>query len=82
MSEEATITSKGQITIPHIFRQRFGLKEGMKVVFTQENNEIILFPKYKNPLQRMMELRKQHRFTEEDIQKMILESKKSWSKVE
>ena len=82
MQEEVTISSKGQVTIPKPFREKFGLEEGTKVVFMQENNEIVLFPKYKNPLKRMMELRQQLRFTEKDIQEMISDSKNAWSKIE
>jgi AbrB family looped-hinge helix DNA binding protein len=40
----ATITSKGQITIPKKFRVKYpGLVPGAKVTITLEDNEIIVF---------------------------------------
>lgn len=45
---EATITSKGRITIPRIVRERLGLHPGSKVVFTHgKNGEIVITPKAK-----------------------------------
>lgn len=43
----STITKKGQITIPLILRDVFGLKEGAKVFFETQNGQeaIILKPK-------------------------------------
>lgn len=39
---EATITSKGQITIPKEIRERFGLKKSDKVKFEVEGDRVIL----------------------------------------
>ncbi|MDP2951205.1 MAG: AbrB/MazE/SpoVT family DNA-binding domain-containing protein [bacterium] len=43
----STITKKGQITIPLVLRDIFGLKEGAKVFFEAQNDKkaIILKPK-------------------------------------
>ncbi len=38
----AKISSKGQITIPIEIRRKLGLKEGDKVVFVEQNNNVIL----------------------------------------
>ncbi|GHV19414.1 AbrB family transcriptional regulator [Clostridia bacterium] len=38
----ARISSKGQVTIPIEIRRRLGLKEGDKVVFTEQNDNIVL----------------------------------------
>ncbi|NMA12764.1 MAG: AbrB/MazE/SpoVT family DNA-binding domain-containing protein [Chloroflexi bacterium] len=43
--ELAKITAKGQITIPIAVRRQLGLKEGDKILFVKQGNEIIL----KNP---------------------------------
>jgi len=40
----ATITSKGQVTIPQEVRQRLGLKQGDQVAFIVENGVTILKP--------------------------------------
>lgn len=44
MSTRATITSKGQITIPQEVRQRLGLKQGDQVVFVNENGMTVMKP--------------------------------------
>jgi AbrB family looped-hinge helix DNA binding protein len=42
----ASMTSKGQITVPVDFRKKYGLKAGVQVRFIEgENGEIILRPK-------------------------------------
>jgi len=38
----AKISIKGQITIPIEIRRKLGLKEGDKVVFVEQNNNVIL----------------------------------------
>jgi AbrB family looped-hinge helix DNA binding protein len=79
--EEAKITSKGQITIPKSIRNALGLQTGGKVVFIRENDEVIMLSKIKSPLKRMLELRKEIRFSKKEIEEMIKESKKEWSKL-
>jgi antitoxin PrlF len=77
--EEAKLTSKGQITIPKTIRTALGLKAGEKVVFIRENREVIMIPKTKEPLKELEKIRKEvPLFTEEEIKRMIKESKK-WS---
>lgn len=44
MSTRATLTSKGQITIPQEVRQRLGLKQGDQVVFVTENGMMVMKP--------------------------------------
>jgi len=83
MSIEATVTSKGQITIPKKVRKELGLKAGKKVVFILEGKRVIVLPKVKDPLKRLEELRKEIHFTRQEIQEMMKESKKGWrSKLE
>ncbi|MBI4895661.1 MAG: AbrB/MazE/SpoVT family DNA-binding domain-containing protein [Candidatus Aenigmarchaeota archaeon] len=79
MQEEATLTSKGQVTIPKQIREHFGLKEGNKIVFIEKANEIVIRPKIENALQKLKELRKTMKIDESEIDKMIEESKKDWS---
>jgi antitoxin PrlF len=38
----ATVTSKGQVTVPIEIRNRLGLKEGDRLAFINESGEIIL----------------------------------------
>jgi antitoxin PrlF len=44
MNTRATITSKGQVTIPQEVRQRLGLKQGDQVAFIVENGVTVLKP--------------------------------------
>lgn len=44
MTRKATLTSKGQITIPQEVRQRLGLKRGDQVEFVAENGRTIIRP--------------------------------------
>ena len=44
MSTRATVTSKGQITIPQEVRHRLGLKQGDQVVFVTENGATVMKP--------------------------------------
>lgn len=44
MKAVATITSKGQVTIPQRIRERLGLKEGDRVAFVVENGVTTLEP--------------------------------------
>ncbi|MBS3814813.1 AbrB/MazE/SpoVT family DNA-binding domain-containing protein [Candidatus Bipolaricaulota bacterium] len=81
MSEKATVTKKGQVTIPKKIRDKLGLEEGMKVTFQLKGKEAILLPEVENPLQELRELRKEVNFSEEEIQGMIEESKEEWSKI-
>lgn len=44
MKNTATITSKGQVTIPQEVRRRLGLKQGDQVTFEIENGHTVLKP--------------------------------------
>ncbi|MGC8812479.1 MAG: AbrB/MazE/SpoVT family DNA-binding domain-containing protein [Candidatus Aenigmatarchaeota archaeon] len=80
--EEAKLTSKGQITIPKSIRTALGLKPGKSVIFIQEDREVTMIPKVKEPLKELERIRKEvPLFTEKEIKRMIKESKKEWSKL-
>lgn len=40
--ELAKVTSKGQVTIPIDIRKKLGIKEGDKILFVEEGNQIIM----------------------------------------
>ena len=46
MSSSSTISSKGQIVIPANLRKRYGLKEGMSIVFQEEKGRLVLEPSH------------------------------------
>ena len=57
----ATVTSKGQITIPQPVRQRLGLKTGDRVSFVFEaDGRVVLRPK-RIPFERLMGILKDFR---------------------
>ena len=45
---QSAITVKGQVTIPISLRKKFGLRQGDKVVFREEDNKIYLLPVQEN----------------------------------
>ena len=44
MTEEAYVSSKGQLVVPAGIRRRFGIKPGTRVNFVEENGRIIFQP--------------------------------------
>jgi antitoxin PrlF len=42
MTDIATVTSKGQVTVPIAVRKRLGLKEGDRLAFVNQGGEIII----------------------------------------
>lgn len=38
----ATVTRKGQVTIPKTIRERLGVKDGEKIVFVLRGDEVVL----------------------------------------
>ena len=81
MQEEATVTSKGQVTIPNEIRKSLGLKKGEKIIFIERSGEVIIRHKIKNPMKGLESLRKQLPvISRKEIDRMIKEGKKGWSK--
>lgn len=80
--QESTITSKGQVTIPKEIRKSFGMNQGERIQFVEKNGELVIRPKIKDPVSKLRKLRKEIRFTEKQIDEMIKESKREWSKIE
>ena len=42
--QQSAITVKGQVTIPVSLRKKFGLKQGDRVLFKEEDNRIYIQP--------------------------------------
>ena len=43
-TETAYVTSKGQVVVPARLRRKFGIKEGTRLNFTEENGRIVVQP--------------------------------------
>lgn len=80
MGEEATVTSKGQVTLPKKIREELGLEAGKKLSFILRGKEVVVLPKPEEPLEDLRKLRGEMSFSEEEIRGMIRESKEKWSK--
>lgn len=83
--EEATVTSKGQITIPKPIREQLHLGTGSKVLFIQEDRRIVLQLKAKNAFQGLLALRKSLKqqgklFSAKELEALRQQGKREWSK--
>ena len=78
VTETASVTSKGQVTIPKNIREKLGIESGSKGNFILKEGEAVMLPKSENPLEEMKELRSEITFTGEEIDSIIEESKKAW----
>jgi AbrB family looped-hinge helix DNA binding protein len=80
LAEEATMTSKGQITVPKRIREKLGLEAGKKVRFILRGGEIVMIPRSDSPLEDLHRMSEEVRFGQDEIRSMIQESKRRWSK--
>ena len=71
MKQEATLTEKGQVTIPKLIRDKLGLKKGTKVYFELRGKEAVMLPEVEDPLEELRQMRKEIQFSETKIQLMI-----------
>jgi antitoxin PrlF len=82
ITHEATMTSKGQITVPKEIRERLDLERGETVSFELTDDGTVRLRKEGDLLEEFHELREEISFSETDIETMQRESKRQWSKVE
>ena len=79
VSDNATITSKGQVTIPKRIRDEFGLTEGTEIEFIIEEDGTIRVQPKEPALQRLRTVKEQLAAHDVDLEKMQRESKTAWS---
>jgi len=48
-----TVSSKGWVVIPSLFRRQIGLKPGMKMIVTEADGKIVLTPQAGDPVDRL-----------------------------
>ncbi|MDP2861705.1 MAG: AbrB/MazE/SpoVT family DNA-binding domain-containing protein [Desulfobacterales bacterium] len=48
-----TVSSKGWVVIPSLFRRQIGLKPGMKMMVTEEDGKIVLTPQEGDPVDKL-----------------------------
>jgi AbrB family looped-hinge helix DNA binding protein len=79
ISEDATVTSKGQVTIPKEIRERLDLEEGTVVEFVvDEEGNVTVRPK-KPAMEQLRDVRDALSKHDVDVEEMRKESKRAWS---
>lgn len=84
ISVDATITSKGQVTIPKEIRDRLGLEAGQEVEFVLADDGTVEVRPKKPALERLAEVRETiaARSPEIDVDEIRRESKRAWGPVD
>ena len=78
VSEDGTVTSKGQVTIPKRIREELGLRAGTEVEFIlTEDGTLRVRPK-KPAIEQLHAVKAQLANHDVDIEKMRRESKRDW----
>lgn len=80
MTYTATVTQKGQVTIPVEIRKYLGIKPREKVTFTRLNDQVTINPA-KDLLQLRGSLKSSRKYSDEEADKRILSyMRKSYGK--
>ena len=78
MSYEATVTSKGQITIPKAVRERMGLRKGETVLFRFENGGVRMVRVPKDPMERLAAARERAAPLDLDAGEILDRERREW----
>ena len=77
-SEEATVTSKGQVTIPKRVRDRLEIESGTRLAFVLEDDgSVRVYPK-KEPTERLEEVKERLADREVDVTQLPEQSRGEW----
>jgi len=79
VSDEATLTSKGQVTIPKRIREQLGLEAGTEVEFILDDDGSLRVRPKEPPMERLRAIQEQLSAKKVDIDRMRRESKQAWS---
>lgn len=78
ITEEATITSKGQVTIPKRIRERLGLNAGTEVEFTLDDDGTVHVRPKEPAMERLRAIKTTLATHDVDVETMRRESKAAW----
>ena len=78
VSDDATLTSKGQVTIPKRIREQLGLEAGTEVEFILDDDGSLRVRLKKPPMERLEAVQEQLSSREDDIERMRRDSKRAW----
>ena len=79
VSDDGTVTSKGQVTIPKRIRDKLGLSAGTEVEFILEEDGTLRVRPKEPALEQLRAVKEQLVDHDVDIEKMRRESKREWS---
>lgn len=79
LTADATITSKGQVTIPKEIRDRLDLAEGTELEFSVEPDGSLRVRPKQPAMERLRAVREQLSGRDIDLEAMRRESKQAWS---
>jgi len=79
VAEDATITSKGQVTIPKRIRERLGLDTGTEVEFVLDDDGTLRVRRKEPAMERLQAVKQQLATHDVDVEAMRRESKAAWS---
>ncbi|RJX49853.1 AbrB/MazE/SpoVT family DNA-binding domain-containing protein [Halonotius pteroides] len=79
VSDNATLTSKGQVTIPKRIREQLGLEAGTEIEFILDDDGSLRVRPKEPPMERLRAIQDQLSAHEIDIDRMRRESKAAWS---
>lgn len=78
VSEDATVTSKGQVTIPKRIRDQIGLTPGTELEFVLEADGTIRVRPKRPPLERLRGVKERLADYEIDVETLRQDSKTAW----
>jgi AbrB family looped-hinge helix DNA binding protein len=79
VSDDGTVTSKGQVTIPKRIRDKLGLSEGTEVEFILEEDGTLHMQPKEPALTQLRAVKEQLADHDVDIENMRRASKREWS---
>lgn len=82
ITEDATITSKGQVTIPKRIRDQLGLDAGTEIEFVLEDDGTVLVKQKKPAMEQLRDVQRTLSKHDVDVDAMIRESKNAWSSLD
>ena len=78
VSDDATLTSKGQVTIPKRIREQLGLEAGTEIEFILDDDGSLHVRPKEPPMERLEAIREQLSGREIDIDRMRQDSEGAW----